>query len=54
VFTDIVQKFPKVWEYNRKALEGVRDIANTEYTKTTEDKVGKDWGIIHSDFWSGK
>jgi hypothetical protein len=53
-FTDVVQKFPKVWECNRKALEEVRDMANAEYAKTTEDKAGEDWGIIYGDFWSGK
>jgi hypothetical protein len=53
-FTDVVQKFPEVWERNRKTLEQVRDMATAEYAKTTEDKAGEDWGIIHGDFWSGK
>ncbi|TAQ85260.1 hypothetical protein B7494_g6422 [Chlorociboria aeruginascens] len=52
-FTEIVRKFPEVWERNKTALEEVRDMATVEYAKTTEENAGEDWGIIHGDFWSG-
>jgi hypothetical protein len=29
-------------------------MAIADYANTSEGKVGKDWGIIHGDFWSGK
>lgn len=53
-FIDIVQKFPEIWEGCRKVLEEVRDMAASEYVKTTKDKTGENWGVIHADFWSGK
>jgi hypothetical protein len=55
-FIDVVQNFPDIWERegHRRALEEVRDMATAEYAKTTEDKAGNNWGIIHADFWSGK
>jgi len=53
-FTDVVQKFPDVWESNRRVLEEVRDMATREYVNTNEEKEGDAWGVIHGDFWSGK
>jgi hypothetical protein len=53
-FLDVVQKFPEIWEAKKKALEEVRDMATEEYAKTPQQNPGKNWGIIHGDFWAGK
>ncbi|KAM5457291.1 hypothetical protein MaudCBS49596_000486 [Microsporum audouinii] len=53
-FTNIVQKFPKIWERCGITLEEVRDMATAEYSQKPQDKAEDgSWGIIHADFWSG-
>jgi hypothetical protein len=53
-FLDVVKRFPDVWEGKQEVLEQVRDMAIAEYAKTSHDSPGKNWGLIHGDFWTGK
>jgi hypothetical protein len=53
-FTDVVQKFPEVWDQYGSALKQVQDMAAREYAKSIHDEGVADWGVIHGDFWTGK
>lgn len=50
-FIQVVQKFPDIWDAKKDKLEQVRAMAKVEYATSTG---GKDWSVIHGDFWSGK
>ncbi|KAI3320121.1 kinase-like domain-containing protein [Xylariaceae sp. AK1471] len=46
--------FPDLLEGHRPILEQVKDAATREFEKTSKDEgVGKNWGLIHGDFWTG-
>lgn len=53
-FTNVVQKFPDIWEVNKQTLEEVKDMATNEYERKPQRSAEKGWGVIHGDFWSGK
>lgn len=53
-FIDVVKRFPKIWEANKRILEEVRSMAATEYAKMPEEDEENGWGLIHGDFWTGK
>jgi hypothetical protein len=53
-FTNVIQKFPEIWEAEKQALEEVEDMATLEYAKTPQTNAEGSWGVIHGDFWTGK
>ncbi|QKX62341.1 uncharacterized protein TRUGW13939_09500 [Talaromyces rugulosus] len=52
-FTDVVQKFPEIWDQHGSALKQVQDMAAREYAKSIRDEGAGDWSVIHGDFWTG-
>lgn len=53
-FISNLEQFPDVLGGHREALEVVKHMATEEFTRTSGDGQGEEWGIIHGDFWTGK
>ncbi|KAI1396923.1 kinase-like domain-containing protein [Hypoxylon fuscum] len=52
-FISNLEQFPDVLGGHREALEVVKHMATEEFTRTSGDGQGEEWGIIHGDFWTG-